>query len=79
MSGADCESVMGTWYWIYWVGPFLAALAVAEVTLLMEMDVDGIVAPAGTTNEEERLVEIAAKTAQQDDDVEQITQEFADA
>lgn len=78
MSGGDCESVMGTWYWIYWAGPFLAALAVAEVTLLLEMDVDGMVTPAETTKEEEHLLAVAAKTAQLGDDVEQISQ-FADA
>jgi Major intrinsic protein len=78
MSGGDCDAVMGTWYWIYWAGPFLAALAVAEVTLILEMDVDGEVALIETTKEEERLLDIAAKTAQQGDDVEQIAQ-LADA
>ena len=39
MSGADCSAVMGDWYWIYFVGPFLAAFLVAEATTWMEMDV----------------------------------------
>ena len=39
LAGGDCEDVMmGEWYWIYYVGPLLAALAVSEMTLLMEMD-----------------------------------------
>ncbi|CAB9525932.1 Lens fiber major intrinsic protein [Seminavis robusta] len=42
MAGGDCEAVMGDAYWIYWIGPFLASWAVAELTLIMEMDVDGV-------------------------------------
>ena len=32
--------MMGDWYWIYFIAPFAAALAVSEVTLLFEMEVD---------------------------------------
>jgi len=39
MTGGNCDAVMGSWYWIYWVGPFLAALAVSEVTIIINMDV----------------------------------------
>ena len=39
MAGGDCDDVIGDWYWIYYVGPLLAAWAVAEVTLVLEMDV----------------------------------------
>lgn len=41
MAGGDCGAVVGSWYWVYFVAPFSAAYAVSEVTLLMEMDVDG--------------------------------------
>jgi len=36
-----CSEVVGPWYWIYWIGPFLASFAVAEVTAWMECEVDG--------------------------------------
>ena len=39
MVGDNCDAVMGDWYWIYYVAPLLAAWAVAEMTLLLEMDV----------------------------------------
>lgn len=39
MGGGVCEDVAGSWYWIYYIGPFLAAWFVAELTVLMEMDV----------------------------------------
>lgn len=39
MAGDNCSDVAGSWYWIYYVGPFLAAWFVAELTVLMEMDV----------------------------------------
>ena len=39
MAGGTCSDVAGSWYWIYYVGPFLAAWFVAELTVLMEMDV----------------------------------------
>ena len=42
MYGDDCSAVADQgWYWIYYIGPFLASFAVAEVTLWMEWDVDG--------------------------------------
>ena len=78
MSGADCDLVMGDWYWIYWVGPFAAAYAVAEMTLLMEMDVDGPAPEEGTKKEEEGLLEVAAKTTEKNVDEEPIA-EVADA
>lgn len=31
---------MGSWYWIYFVAPLVAAFAVSEVTALMEMNVE---------------------------------------
>jgi hypothetical protein len=40
MAGA-CARVVGSWYWIYWIGPFCASLAVAEVTEWISMDVSG--------------------------------------
>jgi len=37
-----CEAVVGGgFYWVYYIAPMLAALAVSEVTLLMEIDVSG--------------------------------------
>lgn len=39
-SSGDCSAVVGSWYWIYWVGPFLASWLVAEVTALMEWNVE---------------------------------------
>ena len=40
MAGGPCEEVAAEeWWWIYYVGPFLAAWFVAELTLLLEMDV----------------------------------------
>lgn len=36
----DCGSVIGDWWWIYYVAPFLAAFLVAEITALMKWDVD---------------------------------------
>jgi MIP family channel proteins len=41
MVGDRCSDVVGSWYWIYYVGPFLAAFAVAEVTMLIDTDVEG--------------------------------------
>ena len=40
MAGGDCGAVLGDWYWIYYVAPFAAAWAVAEVTLLMQVDIN---------------------------------------
>ena len=38
----DCEAAIGDWWWIYYVGPFLAAFLVAEITALINWDVEGI-------------------------------------
>lgn len=35
----QCDQIVGDWYWIYYVGPFLAAWFVAELTHILEMDV----------------------------------------
>lgn len=51
MGSEHCSNVVGSWWWIYWVGPFAAAFCVAEVTHLMDMDV-GDDEPAG----EEKVV-----------------------
>jgi len=40
MTGSRCDLVVGSWYWIYWIGPFLAAFVVAEITNLMQMEVE---------------------------------------
>lgn len=34
-----CDEVTGSWYWIYYVAPFFASYCVAELTLIMDMDV----------------------------------------
>lgn len=39
-STGDCSAAVGSWYWIYWIGPFVASWLVAEVTDLMEWNVD---------------------------------------
>ena len=39
-STGNCSAVVGSWYWIYWIGPFTAAWLVAEVTALMNWNVD---------------------------------------
>lgn len=45
MADSDmCSDVAGDWYWIYFVGPFLAAFLVAEVTLLMDSAEDAAAA-----------------------------------
>jgi aquaporin Z len=36
----DCIGVVGDWWWIYYIGPFLAAFLVAEITALIHWDVD---------------------------------------
>jgi len=42
MTGKDsCDLVVDSWYWIYYIGPFLASYIVAEITNLMQMDVEG--------------------------------------
>eukprot|EP00527_Entomoneis_sp_CCMP2396_P009757 CAMPEP_0198136414 /NCGR_PEP_ID=MMETSP1443-20131203/55_1 /TAXON_ID=186043 /ORGANISM="Entomoneis sp., Strain CCMP2396" /LENGTH=304 /DNA_ID=CAMNT_0043797629 /DNA_START=201 /DNA_END=1115 /DNA_ORIENTATION=- len=41
MSSKDnCDIVFGPWWWIYYVGPFSAAFLVAEITALINWDVD---------------------------------------
>ncbi len=36
----DCDAVVGEWWWIYYIGPFCAAFLVAELTALINWDVD---------------------------------------
>lgn len=38
----DCAAVVGDWWWIYYVGPFLAAFLVAELTALINWNVDDV-------------------------------------
>eukprot|EP00557_Chaetoceros_sp_GSL56_P003552 CAMPEP_0176488992 /NCGR_PEP_ID=MMETSP0200_2-20121128/7031_1 /TAXON_ID=947934 /ORGANISM="Chaetoceros sp., Strain GSL56" /LENGTH=379 /DNA_ID=CAMNT_0017886065 /DNA_START=907 /DNA_END=2046 /DNA_ORIENTATION=+ len=38
----DCEAAIGDFWWIYYVGPLMAALLVVEVSSLMHWDVEGI-------------------------------------
>ncbi len=38
----DCEAAVGDWWWIYYMGPFVAALLVAELTSLLKWDVDEV-------------------------------------
>ena len=40
MVGERCSEVVGSWYWIYWIGPFAASFVVAELTTWLQMDVD---------------------------------------
>lgn len=39
-STGNCAEVVGDWWWIYYIGPFIAAYLVAEVTNLMNWEVD---------------------------------------
>jgi hypothetical protein len=41
-STGKCDEVIASWYWIYWAGPLIAAWLVAEVTALMQWNVDEI-------------------------------------
>ena len=51
---AACSVVANSnWYWIYYVGPALAAFVVAEITTMMEMDVEDTVVKQNTTLKEE--------------------------
>lgn len=59
MAGA-CDRVVGSWYWIYWIGPFCASLAVAEVTEWISMDVDGV--GGGPPNDEPAEIKAAPST-----------------
>lgn len=36
----DCEKVMGDWWYIYFVGPFIGAFLVAEITNLLRWNVE---------------------------------------
>ena len=40
VDGEFCDKATGPWYWIYFAGPFLASFLVAEVTNLLEWNVD---------------------------------------
>jgi len=59
MAGGNCEQVIGGgFYWVYYVAPMMAALAVSEVTLLMELDVSiGSPAKSQTINEARKTAE----------------------
>lgn len=48
----NCEGAVGDWWWIYFVGPFVAAFLVAEITALINWDV-----------EDEKKYEVAANKA----------------
>jgi len=39
-SGGDCDVAIQDWWWIYYIGPFVAAYLVAEITHLMNWEVD---------------------------------------
>ena len=42
MTGKEsCDLVVDSWYWIYYIGPFAASYVVAEMTNIMQCDVDG--------------------------------------
>ena len=51
VSSAHCSQAVGSWYWIYYVAPFIAAFLVAEVTNIMAWEVEE--EPAGKSFEEE--------------------------
>ena len=39
-NSAECSAVAnGSWYWIYYIAPAVAAFVVAEITTVMEMNV----------------------------------------
>ena len=39
-SSDECANAVGDWWWIYYVGPFVAAFLVAEITHLVNWDVE---------------------------------------
>lgn len=39
-SSVSCSDVIGSWWWIYFLAPLVAALMVAEITVLIEWDVE---------------------------------------
>lgn len=64
-STGDCSAVISSWYWIYWIGPFVAAWLVAEVTALMEWNVDeveDVVATKITTDMDELVDDVVPET-----------------
>lgn len=63
MAGGDCEAVAGSWYWIYYIAPFFASYCVAELTLIMEMDVGE---PTDGATEVEPLLESAPESPEAD-------------
>lgn len=44
----DCEAAVGEFWWIYYIGPLLAALLVVEFSSLMHWDVEGIAIVSAT-------------------------------
>lgn len=76
MAGDNCDAVMGDWYWIYYVGPLLAAWAVAEMTLLLEMDVGEDPVSEEATKEEQSpeagAMEALKEAATTDDAIEAV-------
>ena len=67
MSGGNCKTVTdGEWYWIYYVAPLSAAWLVAEVTDLMEWNVDEEV-EAQTINEAANTPEVQTLSILKDD------------
>jgi hypothetical protein len=81
MAGGDCDSVVGDWYWIYFIAPFCAALAVSEVTLLMDLDIEEHAGKAQTINKSSAMPENIAldilKNAQMDGSLSQMHNSFA--
>ena len=59
-SKEDCKLAVGGWWWIYYIGPLLGALMVAEVTYLLEWNVDEVYPE---TKEEDKEVEAEASEA----------------
>jgi hypothetical protein len=45
----ECKAAIGDFWWIYFVGPFLAAVMVVEVSSLMHWDVEGVAAIADSS------------------------------
>lgn len=70
MAGGNCEGVTGSWYWIYYAAPLIAAWAVAEITTIMNMSVEDEEDNRQTINEASKTPETQAleilKNAQMD-------------
>ena len=62
-SSGNCGAVTDSWYWIYFIGPFVASYVVAEVTTWMAMDV-------GEENEA-GITEVATKDLVEDEQEEE--------